>query len=384
MLTLGVPKEIKTLEKRVGLTPEGVQTLCSQSIPILIQSGAGSAAGFPDEAYRKAGAQIVDTAAEVYAGAELIQKIKEPLPAEYPLFRREQIIFSFLHLAAPSECELVRQLVRSNVTAIGFETLEKNGLHPLLAPMSRIAGALSAAYAAYIRYDQCLKDGKIVYGDNFLPDLEKIADVYPKIPAGLSMGSVLIFGGGVAGESAMKFALEMGGRATVVEMRTERRDALRDTYRQYHDRLKLIAPDEVDDEILKDVRVLIGCVHQTGKRAARVLDENQMQRMAQSFPKLIMDISIDQGGNFPEARPTSYAQPLDVDSYGHLRFCVPNIPSFCGAFASEEITREAMPYTLALATEGEKALTTISELQQAVNVAGGTILNEAVRSAHKR
>lgn len=376
MLTVGIPKEIKTREKRVGLTPEMVKALRKLGIPVLVQKGAGSESGFSDEDYLRADADLVSDAKELYARADLIQKVKEPLAAEYPLLRRGQILFCFLHLASPAHCDLAKALVRSGVTAIGFETLEANGRMPILAPMSEIAGGLSAVFAGYFSSISLVEDHRIKYPGNFFEELEKVASLYPSIPAALKLKNVLIFGGGVAGQKAMEVAIEMGAAVTVVEKKPDRRKGLEEK------KAKVFSSEEPMDLPLEAADVLIGAVHVRGRRALQVVNEDQLSRASKHKKKIMMDVAIDQGGNFPEARPTTYDDPLYLDSWGNLRFAVANIPSLSGRAASEVLSQQSFHYTAALADNPEEAMNELPELARAVNVRGEEILIPAIREAH--
>ncbi len=383
MLTVGVPKEIKTLEKRVGLTPEGAAALVREGVAVLVEKHAGEGSGFSDEAYRAAGAVLAENAGEVYKKAGLIQKIKEPLAPEYPFFRPGQILFSFLHLAAPAACDLVRVLMEKKVSALAFETLEKDGRRPLLTPMSEIAGALASLYTGYF-----LSVGLPAKKQDHPPEiaaaaLEKIAMGYPGIPTGLKPASMLIFGGGVAGTAAARYVLLCDGRAAVVEKNSARRQELAERFKKAGNRFKALDPLDLTSDILVETDAWVGSVHQTGKRALQVLDSAAMAEASLAKPKIIMDISIDQGGNFIQARPTSYEIPFYYDTWGNLRFCVPNIPSLAGHDASVQMTRLSLPYTLALAGGLESAFGKYPELKTAVNVHAGGVLLDAVREAHQ-
>jgi len=389
-LSLGIPKEIKTLEKRVGLTPEGVRQLVAHGVPVHVQKGAGATSGFSDSIYQQAGALLADTAAELYERSQVIQKIKEPLPSEFAHFRPGLVLFSFLHLAAPSSCDLVKALKARGVTALAFETLEKDGQRPLLAPMSEIAGALASLFAGYFLKLDLLKPG----GAGFTcqtpfsrfsinEDLEKIGMAYPDVLPGISSpAQSIVFGGGIAGAAAARYALQIGGDVIVVEKNRQRCELLAQMFQGAGSRFQVLMLEHLPSALLRAANVWIGAVHHTGKRALQVVDKSLMEAMCREAPKIIMDISIDQGGNFPEALPTSYEDPLYRDSWGNVRFCVPNVPSLAGRYASESLTALVLPYTLALTQGYEAGVKAVPELASAVNVMGGKILLDSVRDAH--
>lgn len=369
MLVVGVPKEIKPLEKRVGLSPSCVRSLTQKGVRVLIESGAGEKSCFLDKDYEKAGAELVCGPEKVYGVAGLIQKVKEPQPAEFPLLRSGQTVFGFLHLASPENCELVKVLQEKKVTAIGYETLETGGQLPLLAPMSEIAGALSSAYAAFYRNNPEDKWA--------LPRLETIAAQFPDFADIGDLGNVVIWGGGVAGHAALSSALKFRGHVTVIEKNPARREALKPWAEKVAD------PCEDLTQVLKDADVLIGSVHVRGMRAVQVLTPQQMAVIGAAKKKIIMDISIDQGGNFPESRATTYREPVFRDTWGNLRFCVANIPSLCGRAASEMLARAALPYTIKLA-QGIKEALEDADLKRAVNTQGGNILIPGIGQAHEK
>lgn len=377
MLSVGIPKEIKPLEKRVGLIPSAVHELTSQGITVFVERGAGTESGFMDRDYQTAGAEIISDAASVYAKADLIQKVKEPLESEYRLIRKSQTLFCYLHLASPDNCALVETLVRSGATAIGFETVEIAGRFPLLAPMSEIAGALAAAYAGVLRQsgfldmehlDPCA--GRVLF--------EAAAKEYPNFLNVPSPGKAVIFGGGVAGFKAMETVIALGGEAAVIEQNEERREFLA------RFSSAVFSPEDSLKRQLEAADVLIGCVHARGFRAAQVVDTKTLKAVSKKKRKIIIDVAIDQGGNFPESGPTTYQDPLYFDSHRNLRFAVANMPSFCGQGASRALSQAVLPYTEALAKSPQEAFTKFPELRSGINIQAGRIEIDAVRQAHRR
>ncbi|MSR76651.1 MAG: hypothetical protein EXS63_00260 [Candidatus Omnitrophica bacterium] len=378
MLILGIPKEIKTLEKRVGLTPDGASHLIGKGITVLVETRAGAESGFSDADYQKAGAQIIPSPEKLYALAGLIQKVKEPLSAEFPLLRKEHTLFCFLHLASQENCALKDALVHSRCTAVGFETLRVDGRLPLLAPMSQIAGGLAAGYAAMIPSQIKVAGETISYHPFFRDEMETIAKTYPKANESYHLGSVVIFGAGVAGIAALEVAKKLGGRIIMIEKNLESRKRLASQG------IAVLAPEDSLDDILKSADVLIGCAHAMGQRANYVITQDQLAKASIIKKKIILDISIDQGGNFPESHSTSYQNPLCLDSLGNIRFAVPNIPSLAGTSASRMLTEASLPYTELLALKGPSAFESSTPLSEAINIRNGEILIEAIRQAHTK
>lgn len=376
MLKIGVPKEIKTLEKRVGLTPAAVRTLCEDGHSVFVQTKAGEDSGFSDDDYLKAGARIVPDLASVYASADLIQKVKEPLFPEFSMMRANHVIFAYLHLASPDNCDLIAALQRSGATAIAYETVEVDGGYPLLAPMSEIAGALSTAYAAFLWESRVIRVSKIG-STNLTAEFERIAAKYPSFSE-MKLGRTVIFGGGVAGFKALTTAIKFQAEVAVVEKNDQRREFLKQFTPQVY------ASEKLPKQTLEKAEVLIGCVYSHGKRAARVVNDSLLREASLVAPKIIMDISVDQGGNFAESRATTYTNPVYFDSMRNLRFGVPNIPSLCGKGASETLSRATLPYTQALAKDPSEAFRQYPELLKAVNVEDGRIRISAIADAHHK
>ena len=384
LLTVGIPKEIKTLERRVGLTPSGVRVLCEKGIAVFVEKGAGLGSGFSDGAYLEQGAKIAASAKALYGSVNLIQKVKEPLALEFPLFRENQIFFCFLHLASPENCDLVKALIKAKVTAIGYETVQVGGRTPILKPMSEIAGALSASYAAYFLNQNLLEQSR----ENALPEmaveLAKIADAYPSVISGLRSGNVVVFDGGVAGTKAAEYALATGGCVCIVENNAARRHALGESFlKKDSPRVKISSAEDALEDILAAADTLIGSVHAPGKRAQRVITPAFLEAVSKSKKKVIMDIAVDQGGNFPETRPTTYEKPVYYDSYGNLRFAVANIPSLCGRGASEALTEVTLKYVLAMAENFSSALKRFPELFGAINLEAGSVKIPVIKEAHQ-
>lgn len=383
MRAVGIPREIKVLEKRVGLTPEGVRALVRAGIPVRVETRAGEGSGFPDSDYLKAGARIDASPRELYEACGVIQKIKEPLAPEWPFFRPGLILVSFLHLASPSNGPLLQQLLKRKVTGIAFETVFKEGRAIFLEPMSRIAGTLSAYYAGFLLQFVKVKSGKILYPPKWIEKLEALAAIYPGIPDGLRKVHAGIVGGGVVGSHAAGIILRMGGEVDLVEKNPLRRTALQKLFESHGERFRVWSPEEDFRKPFRAAEAWIGSVHVLGARAPQVLTGQDLAELSREKKKLIIDVSVDQGGNFPGTRPTTYENPLYLDSEGNLRFAVVNIPSLCGRGASEALEKATLPYVSAMALDFKEALRNYAELRIGIQTWEGKLVNAAVAGAHE-
>lgn len=384
ILTVGIPKEIKSKERRVALVPEHVRILTAAGIPVWVEQSAGALSGFTDPDYRKAGAQIAEDHAEIFSRAEIIHKVKEPLSTEFFLLRDKQIVFGFLHLASPANCDLAKTLLDRRVTAIGFETIVVNGQTPILKPMSEIAGTLAASFSGFfLKILRLQKGPHWSYPDDFHHIVENIAGKYPEPDLKFPIFRAVIYGGGVAGQKAAETARKLGAHVAVVEINGERIKKLKEQYAR-DPGIQIFSPKEFPMSVLEDAEVLIGCVHRAGERAEKVLDDSMLEIASTVHKKVMIDVAVDQGGNFPETRAVSYDDPLYLDSCGNLRFSVANIPSFCGGPASVAISSITWPYVKALAEGPDKAFAHFPELLAGINTRDGLILREEIRQAHRR
>ncbi len=381
MLIVGIPKEIKAQEMRVGLTPECAGRLIQRGIGVFVQHDAGLGSGYPDESYRQSGAEILPDARSVYDRAGLIQKVKEPLEPEFSLLRERQTLFCFLHLASPHHRKLLEVLLARRITSLAYETVQKEGETPLLRPMSEIAGALVSAFAILIRAKVRVSGAHLEMPPDFHELLTHIAGAYPAVPPGLHSERVAIFGGGVAGEKALEFTLKMGGEVLLIEKNEEKRRMLLKRYGS--SRFQAIAPMADWESCLAPMDILIGCAHAPGCRAVQVMDSLTLKKISKDRKKIIMDVAVDQGGNFPETHPTSYEDPLYLDSFGNIRFAVSNVPSLCGRGASEALAEASWQYTAEMAQDFESALHQFPELASGVNTRGGEIQLQALKEAHR-
>ncbi|QLL29174.1 alanine dehydrogenase [Thermosynechococcus sichuanensis E542] len=333
-MRIGVPKEIKDQERRVGLTPDAVRRLRERGHEILIQAGAGEGAGFKDIDYKAAGAKLVVTA-EAAWDADLIIKVKEPLPTEYGYLRRGQLLFTYLHLAANRE--LTVTLMQSGVTAIAYEAVEEtqNGQRhfPLLTPMSKIAGRLAVQFGA--RFLESPQGGRGV--------------LLAGIP-GVAPGRVLVLGAGVVGTEAVRMAVGLGARVTVLDINVERLYYLETLF---GDRVEyLYSTPELITYLVPLSDLVIGAVLVPGQRPPCLVPEAAVSDMP--LGAVIVDVTVDQGGCVETIRPTTHSRPV-YSACGVLHCGVPNLPAAVPRTATQALTNSTWPYILCLADHGDRA-----------------------------
>jgi alanine dehydrogenase len=353
---VGVPNEIKTHESRVALTPVGVEELSRCGHRVLIQSGAGQGSGISDEQYAQHGADIVGTAADVWKGADLIVKVKEPLPPEWPLMRPGQIVFTYFHFAADDA--LTRAVMASGAIAVAYETIrdDRGGL-PLLTPMSEVAGRMSIQEGA--KYLERPFDGRGIL----------LGGVPGVLPA-----NVVIIGGGVVGANAAKVAAGLGANVTILDVNLDRLRYLDDVMPRnvttlFSDRHNIL-------DGLGRADLLIGAVLIPGARAPHLVRRDDLKSMPPRA--VIIDVAIDQGGCVETSRPTTHSQPtFIVDDVVH--YCVTNMPGAVGRTSTYALTNVTLPYVLQLAKKGfRKAVRENAGLAQGVNIYEGKVVNPAV------
>lgn len=358
-MRIGIPLEIKEGEERVALTPLAAKALVARGHSVDVQGGAGDFCGFSDEEYAAAGARVVEGAEEVWSGAELVMKVKEPLPQEYGYLRADLTLFTFLHLAA--DRALTDVLVASGVTAIGYETVElADGSLPLLEPMSEIAGCLSIVNGGWLLDAHRGGRGVLLTGISGSPP-----------------GRVTVLGGGIAGINACRVAWGMGAQVTVLDISPMRLNYLRDIF---HGRVQTAISSAVMlEELLPEADLVVGAVLVHGERAPHLITS----RMVASMPRgsVLIDISIDQGGIAETSRPTTHADPCYVEE-GVLHSCITNLPAAVPRSASMSLTARTLPYAMEIAEAGlDAALSCDEALRRGVNVKDGRIVHEGVRSA---
>jgi alanine dehydrogenase len=357
-MRVGVPTEIKVQEHRVGLTPMAVREYVSQGHEVLVQAGAGGGIGADDAAYAAAGARIVPTAAEVFAAADMIVKVKEPQPAEWTLLRKGQILFTYLHLAP--DPEQAHGLLESGCTAIAYETVtdDRGGL-PLLAPMSEVAGRLAIEAAAFSLRKPAGGKGLLLGG-------------VPGVPP----ARVVVIGGGVVGTHAARMAVGLGAEVTVLDRSLPRLRQLDDLFAGRL-RTRYSSVSTVEDEVLA-ADVVIGAVLIPGASAPRVVSRDMLRRMKPR--SVLVDVAIDQGGCFETSRATTHDAPTYVvDDIIH--YCVANMPGAVPATSSHALNHATLPFGLALAAKGERALVDDVHLRRGLNIHRGRVTCEPVAKA---
>lgn len=358
-MQIGVPKEIKIGETRVSMTPNLCRRVTSLGGKVMIEKGAGLNAGYQDDEYRKAGAQIVGSAAKIWKSADMILKVKEPLPAEYDLIRDGQTIFTYLHLAAGPQ--LARVLCRKHALGIAYETVEgSDGSYPLLKPMSHIAGRLSIQIGAYFLQTQHGGAGVLLGG----------------IP-GTAPGHVVVVGAGNSGAHAVRMAAGMGARVTVLDLDTRKLEVIDQEYRG-----KVITlmsnPANIEAEVA-DADLLVGAVLIPAAKAPIVVSKGMVSNMRPG--SVIVDIAIDQGGCIETIRPTSHKEPVYLTS-GVIHYAVPNMPALVGRTSTIGLTQATEPYVAMIVQKGiERALTEHKGLARGVNTRGGRIVYDEVARA---
>ncbi len=358
-MKVGIPSEIKNNEFRVAITPSGVHDLSANGHHVTVQAGAGLGSSVSDDDYRAAGATIAATADEVWDGAELLLKVKEPIESEYAHFRDDLVLFTYLHLAA--EAELTARLVSSGITAIAYETVQlPSRALPLLAPMSEVAGRLAPIVGA-----------NAMLRPNGGPGL-----LVPGVP-GTHPAHVVVLGGGVAGTNAISVSVGLGARVTVLDTNIQR---LRELDADYAGRIQTIASNsfEIEKAVL-DADLVIGSVLVPGAKAPKLVTNALVARMKPG--SVLVDIAIDQGGCFEDSHPTTHADPT-YTVHNSLFYCVANMPGAVAHTSTYALTNATLPYVRSIANRGWKdALLADPALALGLNVHGGVVVNAAVASA---
>ncbi len=353
---VGVPKEIKTHEYRVGLVPAGVRELVHRGHQVSVETAAGQGIGFDDEAYRKAGAKVLGSAAEVFAAAELIVKVKEPQPVEYKLLREGLVLFTYLHLAP--DAKQTKALIASGVAAIAYETVtDETGGLPLLAPMSEVAGRMSIQVGAHCLEKEQGGAGMLLGG----------------VP-GVAAAKVVIIGGGVSGTNAARMAMGLEAHVIVIDKSLKR---LYELDLQFGAKLHtMFATMAAIEEHVSQADLVIGAVLVPGAAAPKLVTREMVRRMRRG--SVIVDISIDQGGCCETSRPTSHAAPTYVEE-GVVHYCVTNMPGAVARTSTFALTNATLPFTLELADKGyRRALAENRHLLAGLNVHRGKVTHRAV------
>ncbi|KWH07790.1 alanine dehydrogenase [Burkholderia territorii] len=355
-MLIGVPKEIKNHEYRVGLTPAGARELTRHGHGVLVQRGAGTAIGLLDDDYTAAGAALCDDARDIFARADMIIKVKEPQPAECAMLRRGQILYTYLHLAP--DPEQAAALVKSGAVCIAYETVTgQGGGLPLLAPMSEVAGRMSIQVAA--THLESPRGGRGVL----------MAGV-PGVPA----AHVVVLGAGVVGTGALQMAVGLGARVTVLDTNVSR---LRQLDLVFANRIATVCSNaHTIDEAVRDADVVIGAVLVPGASAPRLVTRDMIATMRKGA--VVVDVAIDQGGCFETSHATTHAQPTFVVD-GVVHYCVANMPGAVARTSTFALNNATLGHALALADKGwKRAMTDDPHLRAGLNVCDGRITYEAV------
>lgn len=355
-MNIGVPKEIKNNENRVAITPAGVHALVLSGHQVTVEKGAGIGSGFTDQDYAAAGAVIIDKAEDVWTNAELVIKVKEPLPSEYGFFRKGLILFTYLHLAAAPE--LTRALTEAGVTGIAYETVSVNRTLPLLTPMSEVAGRMSVQIGA--QFLEKTKGGKgILLGG---------------VP-GVKRGKVTIIGGGVVGTNAAKIAVGLGAEVTILDLNPDRLRQLDDIFGTQITTL-VSNPYNIADSVAES-DLLVGAVLIPGAKAPKLVTEAMIRSMTPG--SVVVDVAIDQGGIIQTVdRITTHDEPT-YEKFGVIHYAVANMPGAVARTSTIALTNVTIPYALQIANQGViEAVQTNKAIASGLNTAGGFVTYEAV------
>ena len=358
-MKIGLPKEIKDNEYRVGLTPAGVQALKDAGHELFVQKSAGEGSGFSDEQYVTAGATMLDTADEVWQTGDMIVKVKEPIAPEYPRMRENQLLFTYLHLAP--ELELTKQMMERKVTGVAYETItDKQGRLPLLTPMSEVAGRMSVQVGA--TYLEKMNGGRgILLGG------------VPGVPA----ANVVIIGGGIVGTEAAKMAVGLGAHVTIIDRNLDRLRQLDDIFLS---KVQTLASSRYGiEEAISHADLVIGAVLVVGAAAPKLVTRDMLKVIPNGA--VLVDVAVDQGGCFETTHATTHSNPTYYEE-GVLHYCVANMPGAVPRTSTFALTNATLPYALDLANKGfEKAIGEDAGLAEGVNTFGGKLTYEAVATS---
>ncbi len=357
---VGIPREIKNNEFRVAITPAGVHELVRGGHRVLVERGAGVGSSIDDREYVEAGATVLDTADEVWADADLLLKVKEPIAEEYHRLRKDQVLFTYLHLAASRDC--TEALLRSGTTAIAYETVQAaDGTLPLLAPMSEVAGRIAPQVGAYHLMRPAGGRG-----------------VLPGGVPGVSASRAVVIGGGVAGWNATQVAVGMGFHVTLLDKDVRK---LREADRIFGNRVRTVTSNAYElDKAVREADLVVGAVLIPGARAPKLVTGDLVSRMRSG--SVLVDIAIDQGGCFEDSRPTTHAEPT-FTVHDSVFYCVANMPGAVPSTSTYALTNATLPYVVELADHGwREALRRDPALARGLNVHDGEITYGPVAEAH--
>lgn len=358
-MIIGVPKEIKNNENRVALTPAGTQELVKRGHTVYVQTSAGAGSGFSDEEYMKAGAKMIDNAAEVFSLAEMIIKVKEPIEQEYKLIKKDQLVFTYFHFASYEP--LTKAMINSGAVCLAYETVERvDGSLPLLIPMSEVAGRMAVHEGAkYL--EKPLKGRGILLGG---------------VP-GVRPAKVLILGGGVVGTNSAKIAAGMGADVTIMDVNLTRLRYLDDVMpKNVH---TMVSNEYSIRELVKESDLIIGGVLIPGAKAPKLITRDMLKTMRAGT--VLVDVAVDQGGCIETCTPTTHENPTYIiDDVVH--YCVANMPGAVPYTSTLALTNATLPYAIRLASQGwKKACSESSELRNGLNVVAGEVVYKGVADA---
>ncbi len=358
-MKIGLPKEIKDNEYRVGLTPAGVQALSDAGHDLFVERSAGEGSGFADSDYVNAGATMLGTADEIWKAGDMIVKVKEPIAPEYPRMRENQLLFTYLHLAP--EFELTKQMMDRKVTGVAYETItDKKGTLPLLTPMSEVAGRMSVQVGA--TYLEKMNGGKGV-----------LLGGVPGVPA----ADVVIVGGGVVGTEAAKMAIGLGAHVTMIDINLERLRELDDIFLS---KIQTLASSRYAiEEAISHADLVIGAVLIPGAAAPKLITREMLKLVPNG--SVLVDVAVDQGGCFETTRATTHSNPTYYEE-GVLHYCVANMPGAVPRTSTFALTNATLPYALNLANKGfDQAIKDDDGLAEGVNTYAGKLTYEAVATS---
>src|SRR5947209_12719010 len=358
-MIIGLPKEIKDNEYRVGLTPAGVRALSDAKHKVVVEKSAGEGSGFEDDLYERAGATILESPDEVWAQGEMIVKVKEPIAPEYPRMREGQVLFTYLHLA--TDKELTKQLLERKVTGVAYETItDRRGTLPLLTPMSEVAGRMAIQVGA--TYLEKMNGGRgILLGG------------VPGVPA----ANVVIIGGGIVGTEAAKMAVGLGAKVTIIDRNLDRLRQLDDIFLS---KVQTLASSRYAiEESIAHADLVIGAVLVVGAAAPKLVTRDMLKLVPQG--SVLVDVAVDQGGCFETTHATTHSNPTYYEE-GVLHYCVANMPGAVPRTSTFALTNATLPYALDLANKGfEQAIKDDSGLREGVNTYAGKLTYEAVATS---
>jgi alanine dehydrogenase len=357
-MIIGVPKEIKEQEQRVALIPSAAEHLTKRGHSVVVEKNAGVGSGYSDEEYKKAGAEIVDLAKDVFARADLIVKVKEPLSPEFPLLRKGQILFTYLHLAASKP--LTEALLKSGVIGVAYETIQVGNRLPLLEPMSEVAGRMS-----------------VVMGANYLAKYNGGSGVLLGGVPGVLPGRVVVVGGGTSGVNALRMAKGLGADVTILDIDVERLRFLDIAMENLH---TLYSSEANLNHLMPECDLLIGAVLLPGAKAPKLITRAMLRKMKPG--SVLVDISIDQGGCAETSRPTTHLQPTYVEE-NVIHYCVANMPAAYARTSTQALTNVTLRYVQLLADHGlDEACKKQPALIGGINTRDGKLTCRAVAEAH--